>query len=195
MKTLVTPTLKVADNEKTKAILWELAAQRITGLIQPTYESDDMIRGGFEEGYARDVYHENIAPVEEVGFITENKWGFTIGFSPDGLVGDDKFIEIKSRRQRFQVEEIVTDEMPNDYLMQIQTGFLVSGRSECDFISYCGGMPLFVKPVQPRSDVQDAILTATEKAEAKIAEIIERYMNNAKRFIPTERIVEQEITV
>ena len=79
----------VADNDKCRAHLYELLAQRITGYVEPQYISDDMLRGQEEEVYARALYAEHYAPVEEVGFITNDELGFTLGFSPDGLVGDD----------------------------------------------------------------------------------------------------------
>jgi len=44
MKLIITPTLKVASNEKERAHLYELLAQRITKYVVPTYVSDDMLR-------------------------------------------------------------------------------------------------------------------------------------------------------
>src|SRR4051812_27927661 len=85
MKLVVTPTLKVADNEKTRAHLYELLAQRITDYVEPCYVSDDMLRGYEDEVYAREAYRQHYSPVEEVGFVTNDKWGFTLGYSPDFL--------------------------------------------------------------------------------------------------------------
>jgi hypothetical protein len=42
---IITPTLKVADNVKSRAHLWEMAAQRISGYVEPQYISDAMLRG------------------------------------------------------------------------------------------------------------------------------------------------------
>ena len=48
-------------------------------------------------GRADEIYprrHENTTRAgSRTGFITNNRWGFTIGYSPDGLVGDDGLIE------------------------------------------------------------------------------------------------------
>jgi hypothetical protein len=89
MKLILTPTLKIAANDKERAHLYELLAQRITGYVEPHYVSDDMLRGQLDEVEARNIYAKNYAPVTDIGFITNNKWGFTIGYSPDGLIGDD----------------------------------------------------------------------------------------------------------
>ena len=77
MKYVITPTLKVADNEKTRTHVWELAAQRISQYVEPSYIGDDMLRGWEDEVRARDAYQEKTAlAVEEIGFITNDKWGF-----------------------------------------------------------------------------------------------------------------------
>ena len=93
VKLIVTPgTLKPAKNEKTRAHLYELLSQRITRHVEPRYVSDDMLRGQDDELEARRLYSEQHAPVTECGFITRT-WGhLTIGYSPDGLAGEDGLI-------------------------------------------------------------------------------------------------------
>ena len=197
MKLIITPTLKVARNEKEKAHLWELLSQRITGYVEPRYISDDMIRGTEDEVNARILYGEHYAPVAEMGFITNDKWGFTIGYSPDGLVGEDGLIEAKSRRQRFQVETIVGNAMPVDYLMQVQTGLMVSERKWLDFVSYSGGLPMVTIRVFPDLEVQDAIVSAARAFESRLNEKHLAYraaIAGAGQYIPTERRVEMEIS-
>ena len=105
---ILTPTLKIADNPKSRAHLWELAAQRISRYVEPCYISDAMLRGQEDEILAREDYSKHYAPVQQCGFVTNNKWGFTLGCSPDGLVGDDGLIECKSRGQKFQVQTSIT---------------------------------------------------------------------------------------
>ena len=122
MKHIITPTLKVADNDKTRTHLWELLFQRLTGYVEPQYVSDDMLRGRDDEIEARMQYGKHFAPVTEIGFITNDRWGFTIGYSPDALVGDDGLIECKSRRGKYQVQTIAEDEVPAEYMIQLQTG-------------------------------------------------------------------------
>ncbi|MGM9512424.1 lambda exonuclease family protein [Larkinella sp. GY13] len=159
MKHIVTPTFKTADNEKTRTHLYELLAQRISGYVEPSYVSDDMMRGNEEEVLARIKYSEGFeVPVKDMGFITNDRWGFMLGYSPDGLVSEDGQIECKSRRQKYQVETILTNEMPVDYLLQVQTGLLVTGRAWCDFVSYSGGLPMLTKRIYPYKKIQDAII-------------------------------------
>jgi predicted phage-related endonuclease len=94
--------------------------------------------------------------------VTNDDHGFVIGYSPDGLVDDDGLIECKSRRQKFQVETILADRVPEEYMLQIQTGLLVTGREWLDFVSYCAGLPMFIKRVFPDARYQEAIIAAAD---------------------------------
>ena len=196
MKHILTPTLKVASNDKERAHVWEIAAQRITKFVEPSYISDDMLRGTDDEILAREAYAQNYAPVQQCGFIVRNFGDFAIGASPDGLVGDDGLIECKSRRQKFQLETIVSGECPTDYFLQVQTLLLVSGRKWLDFISYSGGMPMVAIRVMPDDLVHAAIFDAAEKFEERVTAKIAAYHAvhaSGARLIPTERRIEQEM--
>lgn len=195
MSLIITPTLKIASNDKERAHLYELMAQRITGYVEPHYISDDMLRGWEDEIDARILYSEKYAPVEEVGFVTNDEWGFTIGYSPDGLVGKEGLIECKSRRQKFQVQTIADDEVPKEYIIQCQTGMLVTKRLWCDYVSYCGGLPMFVKRVHADQVIQDAIVEAATAFEDNLVEKLINYQANAFCLQPTERKIHEEITL
>lgn len=199
MKYLVTPTLRVAANDKERMHLYELLSQRITNHVEPHYIGDDMLRGKEDEIEARAIYDKTYGDVTETGFITNNQWGFTLGYSSDGLVGEDGLIEVKSRCQKYQVETILSDEVPAEYMMQLQTGLLVSGRKWIDFISYSAGLPMFTKRVMPDATIQAAIITAATafhgKLDAMLKVYAEKLANSDLRLIPTERKIVEEITV
>jgi hypothetical protein len=197
MKFIVTPTLKPASNDKERAHLFELLGQRITQHTEPRYISDDMLRGHEDEIEARIRYSENFAPVDSCGFITNDDHGFVLGYSPDGLVGNDGLIECKSRRQKFQVETILADKVPEEYMLQIQTGLLVTGRKWLDFVSYCAGLPMFVKRVFPDARYQDAIIAAATDFERRLQEAQQKYaawLDRQPVVINTVRTIQEEIT-
>ena len=202
VKLILTPTLKVANNDKTRAHVWELAAQRITNYVEPTYINDAMLRGHEDEIRARLLYEEIYAPVQEAGFVTNDGFGFTIGCSPDGLVGDDGMIECKSRVQKYQVQTIVeefrqTGTIPDEFLLQVQSSLLVTERKWCDFLSYSGGLPMVRVRVEADPAIQDAILTAATGFEERVCEAIEDYRRAVfvREYPPTERVVEEEMFV
>mgnify|MGYP000458434182 CR=1 FL=1 len=199
MKLIITPsTLKPAKNDKASAHLYELLAQRITGYVEPHYISEDMLRGQTDELEARLLYAKHFAPVQEVGLITNDQWGFTIGYSPDGLAGDDGLIECKSRRQKFQAETLISAAVPVEHTIQIQTALVVTGRAWCDYVSYCGGMPLSVIRVFPDTKMMGAIVEAAAAFEDLLADRLRDYsaaLEDMPKVIETERRIEQEMFV
>ena len=102
---------------------------RITGYVEPVIPTRDMERGTLDEPYARDAYAKFTGvEVEEVGFMVRDFDGYKLGYSPDGLVGDDGLIEIKSRQPKVHLAHILADRVPAENMAQLQTGLLVSGR-------------------------------------------------------------------
>lgn len=182
------PTYGTATGDTARAITLTLAAERINGFSDDGYESFDMLRGRMDEPLARNLYSKTYAPVTECGFVIRDDWGFKIGYSPDGLVGDDGLIEVKSRRPKIQLRTVLADEVPAENMAQIQTGLLVTGRDWCDLVSYCGGMAMWTKRVYPDPDWQDAIIAATAAYEATAAEIVARYTRAVQGLPATERI-------
>lgn len=185
---LVTPTLKVASNETSRSLTALLVAERITGWTDPNYVSNDMLRGRVDEALARDLYSETYAPVTEVGFIVREGAGIKIGYSPDGLVGTDGLIEVKSRRAKKHIATILADEVPAENMAQCQGGLLVSGRAWCDFISYCGGLPMWHKRVYPDPAWQAAIIAAVQAFEESAAIMTAAYITAVEGLPTTERI-------
>lgn len=198
MKLIITPgKMQYAQNDKYRSHLYELLAQRVTQHVEPSYISDAMLRGMDDEITARSMYSEKYAPVTEVGFITNDKWGFALGCSPDGLVGDDGMIEVKSRCQKYQMETIISGKMPDEYMLQVQTALLVSERKWCDFITYCGGMHMMVIRVDADADTQEKIIEAAknfeEQMKDKMAQYRKRISDSTARLFPTERKIETEM--
>ena len=185
---ITTKTVKVAHNDHSRGITAQLVAERVTGRVEETFQSQDMWRGTVLEPHARAVYSKTFAPVEQVGFMTEDEWGFPIGYSPDGLVGDNGLIEIKSPRAKAHVATVVSDKVPDQYLAQVQAGLLVSGREWLDFISYYPGTPLFVKRVEPDQRWFDAIVEAAALFEANVAAAIAKYTENIAGMPATEYV-------
>lgn len=181
-KLIISPkTLKPADNEKTRTHAFELAAQRINGprLDDDPFQSADMIRGHEEEEYARDLYIEHHADVEQVGFITRDIEGMTLGYSPDGLVGDRGLIECKSRAAKHQVstahEWLLYGAIPEDFYLQVHAAMLISDRDWVDLLSYSNGMAMLTMRVERDETVIEKMLDAAIQFEAKVKAAMESY--------------------
>lgn len=200
MKLILTPArLQFAENDKSRAHVFEILAQRISNYVEPSFVSDDMMRGHDDELEARMLYSQQHAAVRECGFVTNNEWGFTLGFSPDGLVGDDGLIECKSRRQKYQVETIINwhlhKKSPEEYLLQVQTGMLVTKRKWCDLVSYSGGLPLWVMRIHADDRVHQAIIDAAGKFEREVEKLLAEYRKATIGVPLTKRRVVQEMFI
>lgn len=199
---LLTPTGKSASNDKSRRIVLDLLAQRISGVVEDMPQTFAMQRGHEDEIEAKLLYADRIAPVSEVGFMTEDRWGFKLGYSPDGLIGERGLLECKSRAHGLQLAVICSQEVPAEYMAQIQTGLLVSGRDWLDFISFpaMGGGQMMIKRVYPDPVMQEALVDAARafegEIEAKRAEYVEAMKNPELRFLETEkRSIEEEILI
>lgn len=185
---LLTATRRVAANDYSRGLTALLVAERITGHTEPTFVNADMWRGIEDEPRAIEKYAEHYkVPVEPCGFMVRDFGGQVLGFSPDGLVGDDGLVEVKSRRQKKHLLTILNDAVPDENMAQIQAGLLVSGRNWCDYISYCGGMPMWVKRIKPDADWFAAITAAVLAFEERAAEMVAAYETATKGLAATER--------
>lgn len=182
------PVYSVADNDTSRGITLTLAAERIAGWTEDLPMTSDMWRGVEAEPFARDYYSGHYAEVREFGFFVREEEGWTLGYSPDGLVGDDGLIEVKAPRAKTHVRTILADGVPAHYMPQLQAGLLVTGRKWIDFVSFVGGLPLYVKRVEPDPEWFDAITAACIAFEANVTQIVADYRARVADMPQTERI-------
>lgn len=185
---LAKPVVTVADNDTSRAITATLVAERIAGFTEESSMTRDMERGVLLEPVARDLYSKHHAPATEVGFMRlDEEWG-TLGYSPDGLVGDDGLIEIKAPRAKGHLLTVLDGKVPALYMGQCQAGLLVSGRKWLDFLPYVGGLPLWVIRVTPDPAWFAAIKAAVTRFEQTAAEMTDAYLNATDNLPATERL-------
>jgi hypothetical protein len=185
---VLSPVYEVADNDTSRGLTATLAAERITGWTEETAMTPDMWRGVEHEPFARAKYAEHYAPVSEIGFMLREEDGWRLGYSPDGLVGEQGLIEIKCPRAKTHVNTILADQVPAQYMPQCQAGLLVSGRAWIDFVSYVSGLPLYRKRVTPDAAWFDAITAACVEFETNAARIVADYETRVADMPQTERI-------
>lgn len=196
---LLTPTCTgIANNKASERLVNEIAAQRINKICDPNVQAYAFQRGHEDEMEAKILYAQKVAPVSEIGFMSDDRWGFTLGYSPDGLVGEDGLIECKSRLSGFQMDTICSQAVPIEFMPQIQTGMMVSGRKWLDFISFpaMGGGKMLVKRTYPDAAMQDLLIRAATDFEEKVRQRIEEYkeaeQNPDLRLIDTVRRADPE---
>lgn len=149
-----------------KALLYKLAAEIITG-----QKSNNESRWQFERGHefeseCRDLYcFDRGVDVEQVALIRGDVE--RTHCSPDGLVGEDGGIEIKTMMPHVYAELLDTEKIDLAYNRQCQMFLWVSSRKWIDFVGYCPEFPadkrLWVQRQYPNRKMQDEIELGVEE--------------------------------
>ena len=156
-----------------KTYLLKLAGERITGNPTESYTNVHMERGKEQEAVARQIYIERTGyEIKECGFMVDG----SLGYSPDGLLGDDGLVEIKTKLAHLQAEVLLSDKVPSEHMAQIQGGLLVSGRCYLDFISYCPNMPIFIKRVERDEAYLGTLKEELARFEAELSETVAKLL-------------------
>lgn len=129
-----------AFGEPAKKYAVNIAIEQITGNpISSEYSNVHMERGHEQEPIARSLYEDQLfCDVDNGGFFGSE----FIGCSPDGLVGKDGVIEIKSVIASVHFNNIKRGGVDPAYKWQCICNLLFTGREWIDFVSYCSEFPI-----------------------------------------------------
>lgn len=163
-----------------------IVAERITGMPNDPepYTSYDMKWGIANEAIARNVYQLNYRRlVEDAPFVQHEK--LLCGASPDGYVvdtttGELGLIEIKClRTSNHLYKTIMTQEVPQDYIPQIQMQLWITGRQWCDFIAYDSRVPEGLKIFVKRLERDEEYI---KNLEAEVRKFLDECERDFKHF-------------
>ena len=136
----------------------ELICERLTGQGAERFTNAAMQWGTETEPQARAAYaFLTDAEVEETGFAIHPDIPY-LGASPDGLVGADGLVEIKCPNTATHIETLLSDAVPQKYLLQMQTQMACTGRAWCDFMSFDPRLPAELQAWIKRVDRDDAVI-------------------------------------
>jgi hypothetical protein len=128
--------------ESAKNLARKIAIERVTNMpCAMGFDTAQLARGREQEHDARVMYESiRFVDVKEGGFFLHpnNKWGY----SPDGLVGDNGLLEIKSLEGHVFLKTLESNNIPNNYRWQLVMALFVSGRKFIDFVNYSAYMPV-----------------------------------------------------
>ena len=134
-------TIKSGVSASRQNYLIELAIQRVTGVVEPSYTNAAMQWGVDTENQARAAYEVKTNNfVDQIGFVDHSEIA-NFGCSPDGLIDDAGLVEIKCPNSSTHWEYFKSREVPRKYMIQIQTQLSVTDREWCDFVSFDPRMP------------------------------------------------------
>jgi len=160
----------------------KIALEMITGKpVSGGYSNEHMERGVEQEPICRALYEDRtFSTVTNGGFFTDGE----TGCSPDGLVGDDGVIEIKSVIHSVQFKNIKRNNVDPAYRWQCIGNMKFPGREWLDFVSYCSDYPidnqLFIHRILSKdfSDEYKMIDTRLDEFRFLIDEAIELIQGN-----------------
>ena len=136
---------------------------------EKTFEGNEHTERGNElEPLARSLYEMQTGnDVQEVGFVEHSEYA---GCSPDGLVGKDGGIEIKSVGNEKYAKLLLGDDLTKDYSWQVQMNLLCTGRKWWDLVIYNPNFKdsMKITRVLPEKEKQEALLEGIKKGEQLI---------------------------
>lgn len=163
-----------ASPSKTKkSYMLQLVAETLTEKVREKFPTYDMVRGILQEPDARAEYEFRYGiQVDRVGFAIKDGY---VGCSPDGLVGPDGAIEIKSVIPEIQIETVIGNKLPTKHKPQVQGTMYVFDLNWVDFVSYSPLLDqnfLFVIRVLRDDKYIDMLREKIDKFHAELNEMI-----------------------
>ena len=150
--------------------MFKLIGERLTDEPSAKFDTFATRRGHELEPEARDLYTMLTGnEVTQVGFIARGKW---CGASPDGLIGDDGMLEIKTKLPHLQIPVLLSGEVPAEHVAQLQGQMWVADRAWVDFLSYWPGLRPFLKRVHRDEDYIAKLASAVEEFHAQMDEVM-----------------------
>jgi len=150
--------------------------ERISGTIPEQFQNEWMERGNALESEAIEAYElRTFNSVDRIGFIEMDEW---VGCSPDGLVEDEGMVQVKCPKYTTLVDYLLSDEIPSEYLYQMQGEMMVTGRKWNDFWAY---HPNFVPMLRRVERDEETIAKIRERLSESIKEVNKRIKQLTKR--------------
>ena len=155
-KRILTPTGKLSTSRD--GYMAELLAEWALGEPVTEFGGNDWTeRGQALEPDARACYaFQADCEPQHVGFVLRDK-GRMCGASPDALVGSDGLLELKCPMAGKHLLYLARNELPLEYVPQVQGQLWITGREWCDFMSYYPSLPPFIKRIAPDARFQAAL--------------------------------------
>lgn len=152
----------------------KLVTELILGCSLDDVNTAAMQHGKDWEPKARRAYEMmQGSDVEECGLCTLDDG--SAGASPDGFVGDEGSLEIKSpERPEIHVGYLLDpDSLRDEYWVQTQGQLFVTGRKWTDLISYFMGIPMAVVRILPDPEFQKRLGAALDMFRRELTDLIE----------------------
>lgn len=140
----------------------QLICERLTQARTDTFTSAAMQWGTEKEPEAKAAYtFAYDVEVQEAPFVDHPTIAMS-GASPDGYVGEEGLTEIKCPNTSTHIDTLISQTIPNKYLLQMQWQMACTGRQWCDFVSYDPRMPPHLQMWVKRVERDDKLIAEVE---------------------------------
>ena len=140
----------------------QIICERLTQARTDTFTSAAMQWGIDKEPEAKAAYaFAYDVDVEEAPFV-DHPFIAMSGASPDGYVGEEGLTEIKCSNTSTHIDTLISQTIPNKYLLQMQWQMACTGRQWCDFVSYDPRMPPHLQMWVKRVKRDDKLIAEVE---------------------------------
>lgn len=177
-KNLVTDKLEIRrwNTQMPQTYLCRKLAEAWGGPL-PGFSAYATEQGHFLEDKAIPMYElEYEEKVDRVAFCATDDG--RIGCSPDGLIGEDGGIEVKSLELPHHIEVLMGGVLPTEYAAQVHGCMLVTGRPWWKFFAYRRNFPTLLLQINRDAEIQETLgdalnefLVRFDKAWAKLLDL------------------------
>lgn len=184
---LVSPEGAIRRGQGPQTFLYKKLCEKLLGYPIGGSGSFATEQGTILESEARPWYcFSNEIDVQTPGFCTTDDG--RVGCSPDGLIGTDGGLEIKCFQPEHSLRCLLENEVPKEYVIQIQTSLWVTQRKWWDFLSYSRQWPPLVIRVLPEPKIQAALSEALDAFNERFDALLARItaMRDADNAIKAE---------
>lgn len=163
-----------------ESYLYKKAGELVSHVPEDDFDTWQFRRGREWEPVARERYEAiKITEVRQIAMakLTDHKH-----FSPDGIVDEDGFIEIKVRIPSVFLRILNGASIATNERRQIQWGFRVMGKKWCHHIDFCPEIdkantinPMIIKTVYPDPDEIRKLNAECDKFIGEMKTLVEKF--------------------
>jgi putative phage-type endonuclease len=182
---------------------FQLYLEKIGEIDEPEQEKPVLARGKRFEPVLRQMYTEQTG--REVNQFFKPIQSAVIPFmfvTPDGIADEDRYLEIKTARHRSEWGEPGTDEIPQEYLIQVQHGLFVTGLQVADVFVAFSLDDIELYEVRADKELQDLIIegerefwnhvkTLNPPEITNYEDVIARYRRSSRKAIEASLEIER----
>ncbi len=162
-------------------LMYQKAAEIISGEIPDSYENDDTRRGTELEPEAKWQYTlQTGLTVEDSGYYQHSEF---FGVSLDGIDEERTLLEVKCPRLAGWLRAFHTSEVPNDHMMQMQWGMFLADLPRAKYLVYHETAGLIIINVERDEQLIDKLMNGALAFAGQLRKLLFEY-EQFKQLLP-----------